>query len=208
MSRHPRAELAQAVLHAARRLVVDQGLSALTARQLAHAVGCSVGTLYNLYPNLDAVRLHLNAEILERLYHAVAQADQEAGPHACPQTRLLAQARAYLGFASANLNLYLALIDNRPPTSDEPPPEWLRERVVRLRRTVEAAIAPLIADANPTRLERAATAIWASVNGLCEAIISGNLAQVSRTGPDLLMQELVETMVAGLMARNPARPVL
>ncbi|MDG5497776.1 TetR-like C-terminal domain-containing protein [Niveispirillum sp. BGYR6] len=203
MSRQPRAELAQVVLHEARRLVADQGLGALTARQLALSVGCSVGTLYNLYPNLDTVKLHLNAELLERLAVAVGAADLAAGgPQASPEQRLLAQARAYLAFASTHLNLYLALIDNRPPTTDEPVPDWFLEKVARLRRGVEAAIAPLIPDGDEARLERAATTIWASVNGLCEGIVSGNLARVSRTDPDLLMEELVATLAAGLRARG------
>lgn len=202
MTRQPRAELAKAVLHEARKLVADHGLAALTARQLAGAVGCSVGTLYNLYPNLDTVRLHLNAELLDRLQTAVAAAAMAVPADADVELRLLAQARAYLAFAQTHLNLFLALIDNRPPVMDEPPPDWLLDRVARLRRGVEAAIAPLIPEDQPERLERAATTIWAAVNGLCEAIVSGNIAQISRTAPDILMEDLIITIVAGLRARG------
>lgn len=203
MARQTRDELARATLHEARRLVAEQGLIALTARQLAQAVGCSIGTLYNLYPNLDTIRLHLNAELLDRLSVAVEAADEMAGSSAAtPEVRLLAQAKAYLAFASTHLNLYLALIDNRPPVTEEPTPDWFLEKVARLRRGVEGAIAPLIPDQDPARLERAATTIWAAVNGLCEAIVSGNLARVSATDPHLLMEELVATLAAGLRARG------
>ncbi|WP_029012085.1 TetR/AcrR family transcriptional regulator [Niveispirillum irakense] len=203
MARQTRDELARATLYEARRLVAEQGLAALTARQLAQAVGCSIGTLYNLYPNLDTIRLHLNAELLDRLSVAVGAADEAAGGSgATPETRLLAQANAYLAFASTHLNLYLALIDNRPPVMDEPTPDWFLEKVARLRRGVERAIAPLIPDQDPERLERAATTIWAAVNGLCEGIVSGNLSRVSDTDPHLLMEELVATLAAGLRARG------
>lgn len=205
MARQSREELARAVLHEARRLVAEQGLYALTARQLALAVGCSIGMLYNLYPNLDSIRLHLNAELLDRLAAALTAADEAAGGAAIsPEERLLAQARAYLAFADAHTNLYLALIDNRPPVTDEPAPDWFLEKVARLRRLVEAAIAPLAGGEEAARLERAATTIWAAVNGLVEAIVSGNIARVSATDPGLLMEELVATLVAGLRARmNP-----
>ncbi|MBJ7417552.1 MAG: TetR family transcriptional regulator, partial [Niveispirillum sp.] len=144
MSRQPRAELAKAVLHEARKLVADHGLSALTARTLAQAVGCSVGTLYNLYPNLDTVRLHLNAELLDRLQVVMAAADEAVAADAAVETRLLALAKAYLSFARSNLNLFQTLIDNRPPVLTEPLPDWLLERIVRLRRGIEMAVAPLI----------------------------------------------------------------
>lgn len=202
MSRQPRAELAKAVLHEARKLVADHGLAALTARTLAQAVGCSVGTLYNLYPNLDTVRLHLNAELLDRLQVVMAAADEAVPGNAAVETRLLALAKAYLGFARSNLNLFQTLIDNRPPVLTEPLPDWLLDRIVRLRRGIEMAVAPLIPDASPDRLERAAAATWAAVNGLVEGIVSGNLAPVSSADPELIMAELVETLAAGLRVRG------
>ncbi len=202
MSRQPRAELAKAVLHEARKLVADHGLSALTARTLAQAVGCSVGTLYNLYPNLDTVRLHLNAELLDRLQVVMAAADEAVAADAAVETRLLALAKAYLSFARSNLNLFQTLIDNRPPVLTEPLPDWLLERIVRLRRGIEMAVAPLIPHASPDRLERAAATTWAAVNGLVEGIVSGNLAPVSSADPELMMAELVETLAAGLRVRG------
>lgn len=202
MTRQPRAELAKAVLHEARKLVADHGLAALTARTLAHAVGCSVGTLYNLYPNLDTVRLHLNAELLDRLQVVMKAADDAVPADAAVETRLLALAKAYLSFARSNLNLFQTLIDNRPPVLTEPLPDWQLERITRLRRGVEAAVSPLIPNATPARLERAAATAWASVNGLVEGIVSGNIAPLSNADPDLLMAELVETLAAGLRARG------
>lgn len=202
MSRQPRAELAKAVLHEARKLVADHGLSALTARTLAQAVGCSVGTLYNLYPNLDTVRLHLNAELLDRLQVVMAAADEAVAADAAVETRLLALAKAYLSFARSNLNLFQTLIDNRPPVLTEPLPDWLLERIVRLRRGIEMAVAPLIPHASPDRLERAAATTWAAVNGLVEGIVSGNLAPVSSADPEVMMAELVETLAAGLRVRG------
>lgn len=200
--RRPRPELAQAALHEARRLVARDGLAGLTARDLAQAVGCSVGTLYNLYPNLDTVRMHLNAELLDRLLAVVREADGAVGAGAGPEARLLAQARAYLGFARSNLNLYLALIDNRPPATDDPVPGWFLEKVAALRRTVEEALSPLFAPGEADALERAATMLWTSVNGLCEAAVSRNLTRVSTSDPDLLLEELVRTLVAGLRGRR------
>ena len=50
-----------------RELVVSQGAAFLTARKLAEASGCSVGTIYNQFANMDNFIMAENLQTLDEL---------------------------------------------------------------------------------------------------------------------------------------------
>lgn len=202
-TRRSRPELAEAAIHAARQIMAQHGPAAFNARALAEAVGCSVGTLYNLFPNLDVVRLHVNGRTMDLLLAAVAEADDRAvaAGQDTPEERLLAQSRAYIAFAAQYRNLYEALLD-RPASTGDAPPDWYMAKIAALRRRVEAAIASLFDPADTIARERAATIVWASVNGLGDAAVKGNLRSITQVEPDWLILDLIRTLVAGMRARQ------
>ena len=53
---------------AAKSIAEAEGLPGLTARRIAKKIGCSVGTLYNVFDNLDTLILHLNGKTFDALY--------------------------------------------------------------------------------------------------------------------------------------------
>ena len=53
--RKPHGELRVEALKIAEEIVVGEGLAALTARRVAGETGCSVGTLYNVFGQLDGL---------------------------------------------------------------------------------------------------------------------------------------------------------
>src|SRR6186997_1420454 len=59
-----REELRGALIDAAERTIAAGGLEALRARELAEEVGCAVGAIYNVFPNLDALIFEVNARTL------------------------------------------------------------------------------------------------------------------------------------------------
>src|SRR6476660_4392900 len=59
-----RQELRGALIDAAERAIGAGGLEALQARELAEEVGCAVGAIYNVFPNLDALVFEVNARTL------------------------------------------------------------------------------------------------------------------------------------------------
>jgi len=201
--RRDHAALRDAVAHEARRIIADWGPDGFNARDLAVAVGCSVGTIYNLYPDLDAIRFVVNGGTLDRLLVEIAdvEAASIASGRDAPDDRLIAQARAYVAFARRNPRLYAALLDRRTRTGDAPP-DWFLAKVAALRLKVEEAIAPLFPADDPAARERAATIVWASVNGLGEAALTGALRAITRVEPDILIAELIRTLVGGFAARN------
>ena len=62
-----RERLAQLVIEIAERQIAEKGLAGFNARCVAAEAGCSVGTLYNLFENLDGIVIRVNSRTLHRL---------------------------------------------------------------------------------------------------------------------------------------------
>ena len=62
VSRHEK--LQNALIEAAERAIATQGLGALRARALAEEVGCAVGAIYTIFPDLDGIILAANSRTL------------------------------------------------------------------------------------------------------------------------------------------------
>ena len=59
-----REGLKVALIDAAENAITTGGLSALKARDLAIEVGCALGAIYNVFPNLDSLVFEVNARTL------------------------------------------------------------------------------------------------------------------------------------------------
>ena len=55
-----------------REIVESKGMEYLTARKLSDASGCSVGTIYNQFSNMDNLVAAINLQTLKRLYDKMA----------------------------------------------------------------------------------------------------------------------------------------
>ncbi len=63
-----------AILEATVQVMLDEGFERTTTRRVAERAGVSVGTLYQYFPNREALVAELLRGELERLAHAVSQA--------------------------------------------------------------------------------------------------------------------------------------
>src|SRR5215472_6266720 len=96
-----RGELREALLAAVERTVVAEGYQALRARDLAREVGCAVGAIYNVFPDLDALIYAAKGRTLDLLDRALGDA-VAAAASVTPEIatrQMLALAQAYLRFA-------------------------------------------------------------------------------------------------------------
>jgi len=64
---HTREELKALILQSAWQIVEEQGLPQLTARNIGKAIGYVPGTIYNVFPSMEILQLHLNGITLQRL---------------------------------------------------------------------------------------------------------------------------------------------
>jgi AcrR family transcriptional regulator len=201
--RMAREDLAKAILAAARAAVDAGGLSALNARSLAEAAGCSVGMVYNAYPGgLDELVRALNGETLDELHEAFVAAVPEEAGLADPGARLLALADAYIGFAERHTHRWQAIFQHRP-AGGSPPPPWFAEKIARLAGFGAELLAPLCRGGDVATARRAAGVLWAGVHGICDLALSDKLGRVIGEAPRELARDLVRRYLAGLAAGAP-----
>lgn len=193
-SDHSREEIHAMALAAAERLVAEQGLTGLSARKLAAAIGYTQGTLYLVFRNLDDLILQLNGRTLDRMHRTLADQTADCGT---PEQCVLALGQSYIGFAEANPHLWGALYEHRPP-SGEPLPDWYQVKVDLMFQLVVQALGPLAADLSPGELDLAAHALWSGVHGIC--ILAQNDTLDSRGGltAAALSESLIRNYLSGL----------
>src|SRR5580700_10611737 len=68
-----RTALRRALIAAAERMIDERGHQALRARELAQDVGCALGAIYNVFPDLDALILAVKAQTLDDLEAEIAR---------------------------------------------------------------------------------------------------------------------------------------
>ena len=137
---HTREELREISLRAAEQLVAAHGLSGLSARKIASAIGYTVGSLYMVFRNLDDLILQMNERTLDQLYARLADAVTHAEQPSVGSIRALAQ--AYLGFALAETNRWLALYEHRMAEA-QTAPDSFSEKVARMFELVQHHLALL-----------------------------------------------------------------
>ena len=162
-----------------------QGLAGLSARGLAGAVGISVGTVYNLFGDLDGVVRAVNLTTLEELHGVLKGALDRAGHRV--EDRLTAMANAYLDHARDHAARWQALFQYRFSTAGaDPRIDAAEERLFALLRRAAAGHAR----------DDALRALWAAVHGVAELAASRSLK--GETGE-------AERRYAGLIVRAGLR---
>lgn len=196
---HSREELYENALQAAQDIVEADGFRALTARNVADAIGYSPGTLYNVFENLDDLILHLNGRTVDALHDMLA-AQPTTGK---PETDLQHLLDGYLGFLEGHRNLWNVLFDFSLPGGRQPP-EWYARKIDRVLGLLEAALRPLFAEDEPHALADSARTLWAGLHGICSLSGSGKLQIVTAQSVRAMAMGLVENYVAGLRAKRGA----
>lgn len=184
-------------LIAARELAESEGLAKLTARRIAGRIGCSVGTLYNVFDNLDTLILYLNASTFDALHEELLK----LVPDADPETRVRAVTGTYLDFVRDNANIWSVVFEHIWP-SDHPIPDWYFAKTRMLLAFLASSLEPLV-PAGENRSERsyqAATALWSGLHGICSLAAAGKLGIVTSSTVNALAEVLVGNFIVGLKA--------
>ena len=107
-----REEISERVLAIAEVLLNEGGMNNLKARTIAEQAGISVGSVYNLFSDLDGVHRAVNMRLLDRLGGAGAAAMVDLGKRGTTDVRqrLLALAGAYVRFVEAHPGSWPALL--------------------------------------------------------------------------------------------------
>jgi AcrR family transcriptional regulator len=175
-------------LEAAETLISEQGLAGLSMRKVADSMGYTVGNLYQLFEDQDALLRKVNERTGQALYaHLIQARDQESNP----ARRLHAVAAAYIDFGCQHPHRWRLIFEL--PTAPQHA-EAVNQRIARMFELVESTLQPVIPHADHT----AATLVWAAVHGLCSLAVTGKLAWSGVHSYTALSEALIDTHLAGL----------
>jgi AcrR family transcriptional regulator len=196
-STHTPHQLRDLILEATQDIIVTQGLSGLSAREIARRIGYSPGTIYNMFENLDDVVLHVEARLLDALdarLSAVLQEGQKGDT-----VRLLAQ--AYLAFTHERPKLWNLLFEHHLPAGTELP-SWYQQKLEGLMARIESALAPVFGPGRDADRQRTARVLWAGVHGITSLSTADKLSVVTTESASKMVDELVSVYLAGLAAHG------
>lgn len=110
------------VFESAWQIVENEGIENLNIRKLAQLSSCSLGSIYNAFDSFQDLQLHINANILTKLYRVLNEtAEQGIKGEKSLRKVFRDLGHAYIAFGERNRLLWKALFEHFPY---EPMPEW------------------------------------------------------------------------------------
>jgi AcrR family transcriptional regulator len=146
------------------------GFPHFSARQVARAIGYSVGTVYNVFPSLDDLLLAINTRTFVQWTDHLLARLEDAG-----SDRIRALVEAYFSFARDNRNLWMAIYDHRLPPGMAMPAEDA-ERRAALTGIVVREIAEVLDGKPADEVQHLARSLIATVHGHCTFDLNGTFA--------------------------------
>ena len=183
------AEIRERATPVAERIVLKEGIDALSARRLAKEIDVSVGSLYNAFGDLDAVVGAVIAKSAVMLSETLRSASQTSSQD--KQRRTIAIGEAYLDFALAEPTRWWLLFEYR---SNVAPDVKVQEFQIGL---LEMLI--LAGDGDP-KLEshrQFFLLLWASVHGLVSLACRPSIVAIK---PEVARTYLGDMVVSGFNA--------
>jgi AcrR family transcriptional regulator len=187
------AKIRERATPVAERIVLKEGIGALSARGLAKEIDVSVGSLYNAFGDLDAVVGAVIAKSAVMLSETLRSASQTSSLD--KQKRVIAIGEAYLDFALAEPTRWWLLFEYR---SNVAPDVKVQEFQIGLLEMLIAA-----GDGDPKRDSHRQffLLLWASVHGLVSLACRPTIVAIE---PEVARTYLGDMVVSGFNAFESA----
>ena len=197
--------LRERIVEAARDIVSEEGLDALSMRAIAERIEYSPATIYLYFRDKDALLRDVVQAGFERMRGYMMEELEEAGTEGTPAAQFLGLGRAYVRFAIEN-TAYFRVMFELPKVAQLECVECPAADVA-LPRDVTTATVQRAMDAGYFRLPdagRGALVGWGLVHGLTSLYLSGHLtSEVSSHGDFLdLVEEAMALLHTGLAPRE------
>jgi AcrR family transcriptional regulator len=179
---HTREELTQLAVNCGRELVIANGTSALTARNVAKAIGYTPGTLYNLFDNIDGLTAAINCVTLNEFAETIAAIRTGSDT---PKKQLEKICQAYLKIQQVQPSLWTLLFAT-PITIES---ESYSASVHRVFDQVVETIRPLCSNKNIARQD--AKIIWSTLHGICLLQQNGKLDVTEADSSEVLLKRFL-----------------
>ena len=207
--REQREDLRERIVEAARDIVGEEGLDALSMRALAVRIGYSPATIYLHFQDKDEILRSVMDEGFKRLSGVMQRELATLPGTADPLERYAMSGRAYARFALENTGYFRAMfkmprvanVDACPAPAEGvvTSPESARDHGVTL---VQQAIESGVMSAPDAK--RAALIGWAVMHGLTSLYLSGHLSEHAGSHEEFmgLIDSAIETLGTGWRPRE------
>lgn len=186
------------LVDAAEAAVAAEGLAGLRARGLAAAAGCSVGAIYAIVPDLDALALEVNGRTLDAMEAALAGVAAGADP----AEAMAGLAVAYLRYAAGHRARWGALFGHHMAQGSGVP-GWYAARLDAVLGRIEAPLAVLRPDVVPAERAGLARTLFAAVHGVVVLGLDEKVVDGAGDGLEARVRALVGLLVRGLRQPDP-----
>jgi len=189
---HTRKDIKQMAIDAGLEIIEQNGFLGLSTRKVASKIGYSVGTLYNVFENLDDLIFHINALTLKELYYYVEEnLNSQQGVEAIKKI-----GASYIEYSTESSNKWSALFEyQRPPESEVP--DWYLEKVNKLLTLPEKYLVGMFGgDEEVAR--KVSRILWGGVHGICSL---GRTHRLGGDNPEVLKAmaySLIENYLKGM----------
>jgi len=187
-------DLRRDLLEAASAAIEAEGLAGVRARDLARAVGCSVGAIYNVFNELDELILLVSAATLAAIDQHMA-----AIRHRDPAAQLLALAAAYLDYAAANRRRWDALFTYSGPP-DRALPDWLAQAQNAAFSHIDGPLGELRPDIPDPERALLSRSIFSAVHGIVALGLDKRVAPIELPVLRAQLALVVRALISGLPA--------
>ena len=179
-----------------RELVVSQGASFLTARKLAEASGCSVGTIYNQFANMDNFIMAENLQTLDELAGSL----RKLSPDSSAYKTLNRYLDGFVRFVLGNRNLWFMLYHFHLQASVKRLPRAYLRRLVRVIEIWRPAFEEVFKDIRPRERRLSMQVLWLSLFSVSSFLTTRVLDDMNSVSKKTICKLLLNTYLAGLTA--------
>lgn len=191
-----RASLRETLTELARTRIVAEGTSALKARDLAKAAGCSVGSIYNVFGDMHDLVMAVNGQTFAELGAHVTEA-VEASAATDPAERMIVMAEAYLDYAARQPSLWRALFDV-PITEESDLPDWYLSALDDLLAIIDAPLRAVYPDLRDAEIRLRTRALFSAVHGIVLLGVEDRISGV----PDDRLSDMIRFILMSAAGRN------
>jgi AcrR family transcriptional regulator len=176
-------DLRNALLNAARSLLEENGVSALTMREIARHVGVTAPAAYHHFRNLDAIVVGLAEVAAKEIVASLTEVLIEVGN--ARKDRLLPMGTAYVDFALRNPQLYRLLFGDGLSISSP-----ARAKVKKLRQNVYRPIeVEMKTFGKHDNLYQRGVFLWSIAHGISLLLIDKQILSKNR---DSLVKDILK----------------
>lgn len=195
--------LKQRILDAAFQMIEKNGLTGLRARDVAAEAGCSLGSLYNAYIDLDDLILNVNSRILTNLSESIGEtsANKTGNKHGSelePEDNLRHLAQRYMDFAYDNYNLWASLFTHAMH-DNAPIPDWYLNRTNETFSKVVAPLLKLRPELGQDEASQMVRILFSAVHGIIAINLQERFMSISREALEEQIQSFISIYAKGLV---------